>query len=141
MTTSRIISWQQLVLENDPDWIRNSLYPRVWEFSNGRVFTDTVPLYSFTTTGGLINDGGFLVPDGTGVALPTTDPLQVNAIYANGNFLTMSSAGSTPQVGLSLFWPVTLDQILLIGGAGIATVAPAAGTSQLFLNGNFICVA
>lgn len=43
---TRQISWQQLVRENDPNFTRLSLRPWVFEFSNGRLFVDALPLYS-----------------------------------------------------------------------------------------------
>lgn len=35
---TRIISWQQLVQDADPDWQRLKMRPWVYEFSNGRRF-------------------------------------------------------------------------------------------------------
>lgn len=43
---TRILSWQQIVLENDPNFRRQSLQPVVYEFSNGRLFVDTLPTYT-----------------------------------------------------------------------------------------------
>jgi hypothetical protein len=42
---TRILSWQQTVLEADPGYQRLSLQPWVYEFSNGRLFIDPLPLY------------------------------------------------------------------------------------------------
>jgi hypothetical protein len=42
---TRIISWRQLVLEAEPGWTRASVQPVVYEFSNGRLFLDYLPLY------------------------------------------------------------------------------------------------
>jgi hypothetical protein len=46
---TRIISWRQMVLEADPGWTRASVQPVVYEFSNGRVFLDYLPLYGTST--------------------------------------------------------------------------------------------
>lgn len=35
---SRIISWQQLVQEADPDWLKDKLRPVRYEFTNGKIF-------------------------------------------------------------------------------------------------------
>lgn len=43
---TRILSWQQMVLEVDPTYQRNSLQPWVFEFSNGRLFVDWLPVYN-----------------------------------------------------------------------------------------------
>lgn len=35
---TRILSWQQQVQEADPNWLRDSLRPVIYQFSNGRRF-------------------------------------------------------------------------------------------------------
>lgn len=73
--SSRILSWEQLVREADPDHSRLSLRPWVYEFSNGRRFLDPLPLYgrpaSVTEAILLMQDGtsGFLLQDGTSLVL------------------------------------------------------------------------
>lgn len=137
---TRILSWQQLVLENDPDWIRGSLNPIVWEFSNGRRFMDPTQLYSFTSGSGLLLDGGFLVLDGT-ESITTIDTGVSGAIFSNGGFLC-TSLNTTYQPGLSAFFPaMVLDQILLIGASAWPKSAPVSGTGQIWNNGGFACVA
>lgn len=42
---TRIISWQQVVIENDPNWQRNYTRPMNYEFSNGRLFYQFPPIY------------------------------------------------------------------------------------------------
>ena len=42
---TRILNWNQLVREADPNYQRLSLQPWVLEFSNGRLFVDWNPLY------------------------------------------------------------------------------------------------
>jgi len=44
--STRILSLQQLVIEADPNYVRLSLQPWVYEFSNGRLFVDTLPTYT-----------------------------------------------------------------------------------------------
>ena len=47
---TRLLSWQQMVQEADPNWNRLSLQPWVFEFSNGRLFVDWLPLYTSGTS-------------------------------------------------------------------------------------------
>ncbi len=35
---ARTISWQQIVVDEDPDWLRKKLRPIRYEFSNGKRF-------------------------------------------------------------------------------------------------------
>src|SRR5579859_1606288 len=140
MTTSRLISWRQLVLENDPDWIRDSLNPRVWEFSNGRIFRDPASVYAPLPDSGLTLNGQFLVIDGVVTDIPTIDPHIPGRIFSNGGFV-YASAGLSHQPGLSIFYPCTLDQILLVGAAAWAATPPPSGSGQIFNNGGFACVA
>lgn len=41
----RILSWSQMVREADPNFTRGSLQSWSFEFSNGRLFLDWLPLY------------------------------------------------------------------------------------------------
>lgn len=43
---TRILSWQQLVIEADPYWSRNYRQPMNYEFSNSRRFYQFPPVYS-----------------------------------------------------------------------------------------------
>lgn len=43
---TRIISWQQLVTEADPNWSRLNRQPVIYEFSSGRAFVAPSPMYS-----------------------------------------------------------------------------------------------
>ena len=65
---TRILSWQQQVLEADPNWQRLALQPWVYEFSNGRLFVDSLPLY-----------GTFDIVDELLLAVPNGQPLELNA--------------------------------------------------------------
>jgi len=64
---TRILSWQQTVLEADPAYQRLSLQPWCYEFSNGRLFVDPLPLY-----------GTFDIVDEL-LLSRTGQPLQLNA--------------------------------------------------------------
>ena len=43
---TRILSWQQMVIDADPNWTRLSLQPWIYEFSNGRLFVESLPVYN-----------------------------------------------------------------------------------------------
>lgn len=45
---TRIISWQAEVLAADPDWNKLRTRPVIYEFSNGRVFTQNPNVYTST---------------------------------------------------------------------------------------------
>lgn len=139
---TRILSWQQLVQEADPDFQRARLQPWVYSFSNGRLFYAPVPLYNFVFDSGLILDGGFLVLEST-VGWPTsTAGLQPGQMWSNGGFVS-AIPGLTPQPGAPpLFLSAAVASQLLIAGAGnLPLTSPASGSTQLWLNGGFVCVA
>lgn len=49
---TRILSAQQIVLENDPYWQRDYTKPMNYEFSNGRLFYQFPPIYTQGTSTG-----------------------------------------------------------------------------------------
>lgn len=136
---TRLISWQQLVLENDPDWVRGSLNPLVWEFSNGRLFSDPPQVYAPLPDSGLALDGNFIIIDGAELALSSVDTGVPGALFLNDNFICTSKS-TVYQRGLSLYYPCTLDQLMLLGGIAWPPSA-GAGSGQIFNNGGFACVA
>jgi len=139
---TRIISWQQLVLENDPDWVRQSLNPVVWEFSNGRRFVDPAQPYGPPGLSGLTNNGGVLM-----VTSPVGWPLAKigllpNEVWSNSGVVCLADgSGHIPGPGPLFFGSCTADQILFFGGAGLPTSTPATGSGQLWNNGNVVCIA
>lgn len=52
---TRLISWQQIVLEADDDWYARKLRPLQYRFSNGRTFYASNPAYP-PYTGYLLDD-------------------------------------------------------------------------------------
>lgn len=46
--SSSVRSWRQMVTDADPDFMRESLRPVVYEFPNGRKFRQRNPLYGST---------------------------------------------------------------------------------------------
>jgi hypothetical protein len=67
---TRIISWQQLVLEADPDWQRQKSRPPTYRFSNNRQFYWSADSYNFGRY--LTDDLGNLIRDDRGNAIPIT---------------------------------------------------------------------
>jgi hypothetical protein len=68
--------------ENDPNFTRLSLQPWCYEFSNGRLFVDTLPVY---TTLFLTDDLGNVITDDLG------NPIQITTDGA-----PISSGSTTP---------------------------------------------
>jgi hypothetical protein len=48
---TRQISWQQLCVQADPEFYQNSIRPWIYDFSNGRLYYQQLPVYSTTETG------------------------------------------------------------------------------------------
>lgn len=63
---TRILSWLQLCLESDPDFRRKSLRPWIYEFSNGRLFIESLPVYGST---GITDDFGTPITDDSGTQI------------------------------------------------------------------------
>lgn len=55
-TTTR--SWRQLVLDADPDFLRESLRPVVYEFAGGRKFTQPADPYQGGMPGAILSEDG-----------------------------------------------------------------------------------
>lgn len=63
---TRILSWLQMVLETDPSFRRLSLRPWTYEFSNGRLFIESLPVYGST---GITDDFGTPIRDDFGTQI------------------------------------------------------------------------
>lgn len=63
---TRILSWLQMCMESDPDYRRLSLRPWIYEFSNGRLFIESLPVYGQT---GIIDDSGNAITDDFGTQI------------------------------------------------------------------------
>lgn len=90
----------------------------------------------------LINDGGVLQLV-TGDGYPTSPVgLPAGAVWNNG--LTVSVISGTvpnPHATPLYFGQITAGALLALGGANLPTIAPAAGSLQLWNNGGLVCVA
>lgn len=60
---TRILSWLQMCQQADPNFRQLSLRPWVYEFSNGRLFVQTLPVYGQP---GFTDDVGTLIRDDFG---------------------------------------------------------------------------
>ena len=129
---TRILSWQQWVLESDPNWRRLSLQPWVYEFSNGRLFVDPLPLYDFPAAADLGNDNGVLFFIGDSGQPTSSAGLDPGDVYSNGGVCTtvpgFTSFPGTPLV----FGTVTAAQLLASGGIPLPTTQPAPGSLILW---------
>lgn len=137
--STRILSWQQLVLEADPNWARGKTQPWIYQFSNGRLFYSPVDPYAPYPDDGLYLNGGFLMLDEL-AGYPDSDAgLMPGAIWSN-NLWVMGIPGGTPYPGAPpLFFPgVTASQLLLAGAANLPLESGAPGL--IYINGGFICV-
>jgi hypothetical protein len=131
---TRILSWRQLVLEADPNWLRLSLQPYVYEMSNGRLFVDTIPTYP-PFADGLIDDNGVLILDSVAQGWPTSPSGQApGSFYSNGGVVTVVP-GYTPIAGPAIYYAQTgAVQLLALGGIGLPTTQPKpAGSGQLWI--------
>lgn len=140
----RVLSWQQLVLEADPNWQRDNLQPWIYEFSNRRLFYATIPMYGPPSDGGLINDSGFLVLEGVTPGYPVSAAgLAPGTFYSNGFFVSLTAGGvpAAPGVPPLVFPGLTASSLLLFGPGPVINSPAVPGSGQLFLQGEFVCVA
>jgi hypothetical protein len=140
--STRIISWQQLVDDADPDWMRNKLNPVIYTFSNGRLFTAQNPLYGAFNhaIAGLQNDGGVLILTGDTSAWPmSTNGLGLppgQIYYDNGMTVCIApNAPPPPPNSPAIFFPgITSDQLLITNAQLLPLTDPHVNT-QLWNNG------
>ena len=79
---TRILSWMQMCQEADPSFRKLSLRPWVYEFSNGRLFVEALPVY-----------GSFAITDDFGT--PITDDFGT-PIQSDSNASATSPTGGFP---------------------------------------------
>ena len=139
---TRYLSWAQLVREADPNYTRLSLQPWVYDFSNGRLFVDALPLYSFVYNGaGLYNDGGVLgLSDQTGWP-QTSGTGNPGSLWSNGGVVSVNPGYVTNPVPAVIFGTLTASALLLMNGGQFPIVQPALGSGQLYIQGSEIWVA
>lgn len=91
---TRILSWEQMCVEADPGFRQKSLRPWVYEFLNGRLFVDPLPLYDFG--GGITDDFGTPIRDDFGTQIQSDVATGTNTGTATGFAFGVGSFGDTP---------------------------------------------
>ena len=137
---TRILSWSQMVREADPNYTKLSLQPWIFEFSNGRLFVDWMPLYSDTTVAGLSDVGGVLHVD-PGFGWPVSSSGLVAGDLWSDAGVARCVGPTSPYAGAQ---PVFLDQtgaaaLLMLGGADLPLLAPRAA-DQIWNDGGTLKV-
>jgi hypothetical protein len=80
---TRILSWEQMCLEADPDFRRLSLRPWVYEFSNGRLFIEALPVYG---SYGITDDFGNPITDDFGTQIQSDSATSGSTADTSGMF-------------------------------------------------------
>ena len=139
---TRILSFQQWVLDADPFWQRDKTRPWVYEFSNGRLFYLNPNVYAPAPSIGLANDGGVLMLlDATGY--PTSFAgLLPGDLWNNGMTIGVAGVTTPNPAAPPLFFPgVSAASLLAIGGANLPLSFAGLATNQLWNNGGTVSVA
>lgn len=138
---TRLLNWQQLVLEQEPDWGPRHRRPWIYEFPNRERFAARDPLYAPYPDSGLINDGGVVqLVDASGFPL---DPggLNAGALWTNGGIVVVVPGGHTqPGTAPLLFTGLTASQLLRNGGANLPTSPTGLSADRVWNNGGLVCV-
>jgi len=137
----------QMVLEADPNWRRLSLQPWVYEFSNGRLFVDPIPVYDFVFGQGLTNDNGVVVvSDATGWPTSPTG-LPPGAVWSNGGDANGNGGAvgivpgitPSPSAEQQFFGQLSAAQLLAIGGGQMPLYYPN-NPLQFYNNGGELAI-
>jgi hypothetical protein len=139
----RILSWQQLVLEADPNWQRDNLQPWIYEFSNRRLFYATIPMYGVPADTGLFNDNGVVGLEPSAAILFPDSPvgLAPGTFWNNGLTIGITPGlhpiPSAPQL---FFSSMTATTLILSQSANIPISPANVGTDQLWNNNNLLSI-
>jgi hypothetical protein len=137
---TRIISWQQLVLEADPNWQKAYRSPWVYDFSNGRLFYAPTSLYSPLPASGLTNDNGLIeLLDATGWASSSIG-LSAGQMWTDG-FSVVVQPSVTPFAIAQpiMFAGLTASQLLATDARYFPQSLPSIA-GQIWNNGGLLCV-
>ena len=151
---TRIISYQQLVLEADPDWQRLKQRPWIYQFSTGRRFLGRPDIYVAPADGvapvppgpapivtdvELKNDGG-VVYTLTSWEFPTTSSgLLPGQIYWDGGALAVVPGVIFDQTQPILYLYTPSWMVLLQGAVSMPTSNPGKHDQRLWTNGLLVC--
>lgn len=133
-----------MVREADPSFARQSLQPVAYDFSNGRLFVDSLPLYDYGfISEGLYDNGGILgLDDATGY--PTSDAgLEGGAVYTpdGGTINVTPGTMPNPHAPAVFFGFISSAALLTLGGQDMPTTQPRAGSGQIWNLGGQLCIA
>jgi len=152
---TRIISWQQLVQDADPDWNRLKQRPWIYQFSTGRRFLGRPDIYTAPADGlppvppgpspvvqdiALQNDGGVVFMDTPWEFPVTSNGLLPGQIYWDGGVLAIvpGLTFDPSQPPLYLSDPSWL--VLLSGAGGMPTTIPGNHDQRLCNVGGVVCI-
>lgn len=139
---TRLLNWQQLVLEEEPDWGPRYRRPWIYEFPGGRRFAARDPLYAPSLDSGLINDGGVVeLVDAAGYPLSPLG-LSAGALWTEGGIIVVIPGAMPPHIVMQplLFTGLTASQLLRNGGANLPTDPTGLIEDQVWNNGGLVCV-
>lgn len=151
---TRILSWQQLVQEADPDWNRAKQRPWIYQFSNGRRFLARPDIYTAPADGtapplpgpapivqniALQNDGGVVFMDTPWEFPVTSSGLLPGQIYWDGGVLAIMPGYIFDPTQPPLFLYSQSWEVLLAGAYSMLSVNPGKHNQRLWSNGLLVC--
>lgn len=138
---TRLLNWQQLVLEEEPDWGPRHRRPWIYEFPNRERFAARDPLYAPYPDSGLINDNGVVeLVDAAGYPL-SPHGLSAGALWDNSGVVSVVPGGHTqPGTAPLFFTGLTASQLLLNGGANLPTSSAGLLEDQIWNNNGVVSV-
>lgn len=110
LVPTRIISWQQVVLDADPDWYPRYQRPWIYEWSNGRRHYQQLPYPNTILFGGLEDDNGVVILSNPSANWP---PFAVINGWYNNNGAIGIDGGVTYGYGPPIFWNIGLNDAVL----------------------------
>ena len=152
---TRILSYQQLVLEADPDWNRLKQRPWIYQFSNGRRFLGRPDIYTAPADGSaplppgrapvvqdvaLQNDGGVVYMLTPWEFPMSSSGLLPGQIYWDGGVLAITPGVVFDPTQPPLYFYGPAWMVLLDGAASMPTSNPGKHDQRLWNNGNLVCI-
>ncbi len=151
---TRIISWQQLTQDADPEWNRQKQRPWIYQFSNGQRFLGRPDVYTAPADGIppvppgpppivqpvlLLSDAGVVFMDTPWEFPVTSSGLLPGQIYWDGGVL----AAVTPYLFDPTQPPLYLSDpswlVLLSGAYSMPASNPGNHDQRLWTNGGVVC--
>lgn len=133
--STRILSFRQMVLEADPNWLRQSLQPWAYQYSNNRLFIDPSPLYSFGSFGTLSIVANVLHITANPNWPTSALTLAPGDVWSNGGIVTIVGPFTPNPLAARLLYAQTNGfQLLQTTGADLPTSSAGAVSTQLWNN-------